>query len=159
MNTRASTIDGPMSLLRELRNSDPDTGLLTFSNLYEALLREVARSERYGNMLSLLHIKVPALVAHDSSGDDPLLLQLASRLADNVRNIDYAARWSITEFLVVLPETDNAGAQQCADKISSAIEDLLESHDKHDTSVTIEIVEWQSGDDVSRLLARTGIRA
>ena len=36
------------SLLRELRDRDSETGLLTTNRLYRALLAEVARSRRYG---------------------------------------------------------------------------------------------------------------
>lgn len=159
MNTRPTRMDGPLSVLRELKRSDPQTGLLTPRNAYEALLREVARSERYGNALSLLRIEVPALRDTATAGGDRFALDLASRLADNVRNIDYASHWAASEFLVVLPETDAAGARQCADKIEAGLRDVLRERNSAEDQINITIVEWQDGADASGLLDEAGLKS
>ncbi len=147
-------LNGPTSLLRELRSTDADTGLLTRASLYQGLLREIARSERYGNRLSLLRIKLLALPGGNETERGKLLLELASRILDNVRTIDYAGRWSDDEFLIILPETNHGGAQLVAEKIQgvTGATSVDTGHTEGTPRVDIRVAVWQPGDDASGLL-------
>ena len=142
-------IGGLSTVLRELRDKDPETGLLTSSSLYQGLLREVARSERYGNKLSVLHVELRGL--RDSNRK--IILPLASHLADNIRTIDYAGRWSDTVFLVVLPETDAAGAQLFVDKLEGILKDpAFAEAQGNGLEVRVTVAEWENGEDAASLL-------
>jgi len=140
-------------VLRELRDRDSESGLLTSSSFYQGLLREVARSERYGNKLSLIRVGLRGL----SRGNRGVVLPLASKLADNVRTIDYAGRWSDSVFLLLLPETDAAGAQMLVDKLQEVVKaPAFAEHREAGIKIDIDVVEWEHGEDASALLARIG---
>ena len=140
-------------MLRELRDRDSESGLLTSSSFYQGLLREVARSERYGNKLSLIRVGLRGL----EPGTRGVVLPLASRLADNIRTIDYAGRWSDSVFLLLLPETDAAGAQMLVDKLQQVVSDPeFAEHRDAGIQVDIDVAEWEQGEDASALLARIG---
>ncbi|HSL17723.1 MAG TPA: diguanylate cyclase [Methylomirabilota bacterium] len=56
---------------------------------------------------------------HDAG--DEVLRDLAGRLRDGVRAVDLAGRWGGEEFLLVLPDTDDAGAAELAEKLRRAV--------------------------------------
>lgn len=146
---------GVASLLRELRDRDTDTGLLTPWRVFQCLLGEVARSERYGNKLSCLLLELRGF----SAADDETRLKLTTRLADVMRNTDYAGDWGEGEFLLVLPETDDDGARAFDNKLKSALAELdLPAGTGGEPSVTIttSITTRLGGDDARAILTRLG---
>jgi diguanylate cyclase (GGDEF)-like protein len=62
------------------------------------------------------------------SGGDECLRRVAMSLAESVRNTDYVARYGGEEFMVVLPETDLAGALTVAERVRANVEILAEPH-------------------------------
>jgi len=87
------------------------------------------RGMRSGKSLSLLMIDVDHFKAfndrHGHHGGDVALRNVAQTISANIRRPgDLAARYGGEEFLVVLPETDLAGARVLAEKIRAAIESL-----------------------------------
>ena len=153
MNTASKIPESTASLLRELRDRDGETGLLTSGRLYRALLSEVARTTRYGNPLSCVLIRVPGL---GSAGPD-IRLQLANRLADSMRNTDYAGIWDDEEFLLVLPETDESGARRFVGKVESdltALAAYLGAAHGVALAIITRITAWQEADDAAAILTR-----
>lgn len=145
--------NGAVSLLRELRDRDSETGLLTARRLYQALLSEVARSGRYGNPLACVLVQVQGL----DEDQHTARLQLANRVAVVMRNTDYAGIWQEDEFLLVLPETDEAGAQRFAAKVKQEMTDLASSFNEADGPAPIiatRVTAWKTGDDAEAILAR-----
>jgi diguanylate cyclase (GGDEF)-like protein len=71
---------------------------------------------------------------------DRCLHQVATALADNVRDTDHIARYGGEEFCLVMPDTDLAGAIIAAERVRVAVEELAEPHaaSAHGT-VTISI--------------------
>jgi len=141
------------SLLRELRDRDSETGLLTTNRLYRALLAEVARSRRYGNRLSCVLLQVQGLGADRQSAR----FELTNRVAVVMRDTDYAGIWQDDEFLLVLPETDEAGARGFADKVKSELTDLAASFDEAEgpaPTIVTRVTTWQPGDDAEAMLER-----
>ncbi|MDZ7840104.1 MAG: diguanylate cyclase [Gammaproteobacteria bacterium] len=149
--------NGTASLLRELRDRDSETGLLTANRLYQSLLAEIARSGRYGNPLACVLVQVRGL---DESRQDARL-QLANRVAIVMRTTDYAGIWQTDEFLLVLPETDEAGAYRFAGKVEQELVDLVESLDDTDgpnPEISTRLTAWKTGDDAEAILARLETR-
>lgn len=145
--------EGTVSLLRELRDRDNETGLLTASRLYQALLGEIARSGRYGNPLSCVLLQVRGLNADDTTARR----ELASRVAAVMRNTDHAGRWENDDFLLVLPETDEEGAHRFAAKVKQQLTDSESRFgDVEGTSldVRIRVAAWNAGDDAEAMLKR-----
>jgi diguanylate cyclase (GGDEF)-like protein len=52
---------------------------------------------------------------------DAVLVELAARVRGEVRDVDTVARYGGEEVVVILPETDEAGAAQAAERICDAI--------------------------------------
>lgn len=153
MNTVTKIHEGEASLLRELRERDSETGLLTSGRIYRALLSEVARTTRYGNPLSCVLVRVMGL---GTAGPD-LRLQLANRLADSMRNTDHAGVWDDEEFLLVLPETDEAGARRFVGKVESdltALAAYLGAAHGVALAIITRIATWQEADDAAAILRR-----
>lgn len=159
-STNSNETQAAASLLRELRDRDTETGLLTAVRIYRVLLGEIARSDRYGNPLSCMLLQVQGLKSA-APGDR---LAMTSRLADVMRNTDFAGVWDEEEFLLVLPETNATGAQGFASKMKRTLGELvhgLSKADGADFHIETRVTTWQSGDDadavLNRLLTRTHV--
>ncbi|MBD8705133.1 GGDEF domain-containing protein [Pseudomonas sp. CFBP 13711] len=115
--------------LAALASTDGLTGLANRRRLDQVLKQEWARGMRSGRPLALLMIDVDHFKAfndrHGHHGGDVALRSVAQTLAASIRRPgDLAARYGGEEFMVVLPETDKAGACVIADKLRLAIEAL-----------------------------------
>ena len=149
----ASNVQGNIEVLRELARTDPDTGLLTANAAYRELLAEVARSRRYGNLLTIIRIAVSYQGNSDKRHEFTNFIGL--KLSDNIRSIDYVGVLDGGDFLIVLTETDVRGAQRFADKMKSMLESepvSTEFGGAASHSVRFGIAQWGPSDDVSTLL-------
>ncbi len=120
------------------------TGLLRREAILEVLARELERAERYGRpltigMADLDHFKE----VNDRYGHlagDGLLKHVAQVLAGGLRSTDAVGRYGGEEFLLVLPETDLAGARVVADKLRRLVENVREPMDDgSEAAVTVSI--------------------
>jgi two-component system, cell cycle response regulator len=110
---------------QRLSTTDPLTGLWNFRYLSMSLAREIERSTRFDRplavlMLDLDHFKQVNDV-HGHQRGDTVLRELASRVQEQIREVDTFARYGGEEFVVVLPETTVEGAAQLADRICQAV--------------------------------------
>jgi diguanylate cyclase (GGDEF)-like protein len=55
------------------------------------------------------------------AGGDAVLRSVAAVLRSSIRSEDLVARWGGEEFILLLPETDRAGAWQAAEKVRLAV--------------------------------------
>jgi diguanylate cyclase (GGDEF)-like protein len=121
--------------LEALSMRDELTGLLNRRALVERLEEEISRAERQETPLSLIYAdvdefkKVNDHFGH-SVGDEYL-----------IRPTDHVARMGGDEFVVVLPETDSAGAEALAARIS---EGLLELNRRYGTGMSLGITSFAS---------------
>lgn len=88
---------------------------------------EEARSRRYGHPASVLILDLNDLKAvndhHGHAAGDQLLRRCAQVLADTARAPDFVARLGGDEFGVLAVETDRAGGEAKAARISRALQD------------------------------------
>lgn len=121
--SRESLSDERDRFAREAR-TDALTGLSNRNHWYEALEGEAERVERYGRPCSVVSADVDQLKAiNDRLGHaqgDVLIRGAAQVLALEARATDVVARVGGDEFLVLLPETDEAGAQVFVDRVRVA---------------------------------------
>ncbi|RZI76274.1 MAG: GGDEF domain-containing protein [Pseudomonas sp.] len=115
--------------LAGLASTDGLTGLANRRRLDQVLKQEWARGMRSERPLALLMIDVDHFKAfndrHGHHGGDVALRSVAQTLTASIRRPgDLAARYGGEEFMVVLPETDKAGACVIAEKLRLAIEAL-----------------------------------
>ena len=129
---------------QRLSTTDPLTGLWNFRYLSMSLAREIERSTRFDRplavlMLDLDHFKQVNDV-HGHQRGDTVLRELASRVQEQIREVDTFARYGGEEFVVVLPETTVEGASQLAERICQAVRREPFRHDGEEPlDVTVSV--------------------
>ena len=112
----------------QLSRTDELTGLYNRSQLFPTLEEEVQRTRRSERGFCLLMIDLDGLKAvNDSFGHhrgDEVLRLLGGVIRRSIRLVDTAYRYGGDEFLVLLPETDFAGAFVVAEKIRAGAEEV-----------------------------------
>ncbi|MET3924312.1 EAL domain-containing protein [Devosia sp. 2618] len=97
-----------------LAHHDPMTGLLNRTRFTEQLNSCVAKLERYGTPFSVLYLDLDQFkLVNDSRGHlagDKLLVQVAKRVQDVVRETDWVARLGGDEFAIIVSTNSNAEA-------------------------------------------------
>jgi len=153
------------SMLSDLSRIDPLTGLFNRGQLYPTLDQEVRRTRRSERGFSVLMVDVDGLKAvNDSLGHqrgDEVLRALGRTIRGSIRTVDSAYRYGGDEFLVLLPETDFAGAFVVAEKIRGEAEEMgyrLEAEGVA-TSVSIGLVSHPEDGGTADELVRAADRA
>jgi diguanylate cyclase (GGDEF)-like protein len=113
--------------LARLSTTDPVTGLRNRRYVTEFLAVEVLRASRYHTPLSVLLLDLDHFKhvndSHGHRAGDAVLQMAADILRATLRATDVAGRYGGEEFLVVLPQTDLAGAGVLAERVRAAIGD------------------------------------
>lgn len=114
------------SKTRELAIRDDLTGLFNRRHFQEVLHIEWKRAVRFRRALTVLMIDVDFFKSfNDTHGHlfgDQVLRRIAELLHRNVREVDTLARFGGEEFVVLLPDTDRAGALHVAEKLRQLVE-------------------------------------
>jgi diguanylate cyclase (GGDEF)-like protein len=101
------------------------TGLWNYRYFTMTIGKEIERSARFGRPLALLMLDLDRFkLVNDTYGHqrgDGVLIELAARVRAQVRDVDTVARYGGEEVVVILPETDEAGAVQAAERICDAV--------------------------------------
>jgi diguanylate cyclase (GGDEF)-like protein len=110
---------------QRLSITDGLTGLWNYRYFTMTIGKEIERSARFGRPLALLMLDIDLFKAvNDNYGHqrgDSVLVELAGRIRGQVRDVDTVARYGGEEVVVILPETDEAGAAQAAERICDAV--------------------------------------
>ncbi|HTI34739.1 MAG TPA: sensor domain-containing diguanylate cyclase [Miltoncostaea sp.] len=116
--------DAREQLVRQAR-TDPLTGLPHHGTFHRQLHEEIARSARFGSVLSLAVIDIDHFKtvndAHGHEVGDATLRAVAARLSDHARVVDLAARVGGEEFGWLMPGTPLQGARAAAERFRSAV--------------------------------------
>ncbi|HWC88582.1 MAG TPA: response regulator [Pirellulales bacterium] len=144
--------------------TDSLTGLYTHGFLQETLGRQLLCARRHGWPLSVVFIDIDRFKqVNDQYGHavgDDVLRTLAEKIRNTVRRSDIVVRYGGEEFVVLLPHTDQIGAQKVADQLRQVVEQMpIESPRLGDRPLMITIsvgVASFPGDaeDGAALLAR-----
>lgn len=114
--------------LYESATFDGLTGLLRRERILEQLERELARAVRYNRPLSVGMADIDHFkTVNDTYGHligDSLLSLVARSLGAGLRSTDAVGRYGGEEFLLLFPETDEAGAPVVADKLRRVVEGI-----------------------------------
>jgi len=110
---------------QRLSITDGLTGLWNYRYFTMTIGKEIDRSARFGRPLALLMLDLDHFkLVNDSFGHqrgDAVLVELAARVRAQVRDVDTVARYGGEEVVIILPETDEAGAVQAAERICDAV--------------------------------------
>jgi diguanylate cyclase (GGDEF)-like protein len=115
--------------LERAATTDGLTGLFNRREFDRILADEVRRGARYGSVLSLAIGDVDHFKqfndAHGHQAGDEVLRTVARTLRRSVRDVDKVFRFGGEEFVLLLPESDVAGALQTAERVRAAVEEMV----------------------------------
>jgi diguanylate cyclase (GGDEF)-like protein len=121
------------TILRQQVNKDSMTNLTNHQRFRELLQQEMTRSERYFNPISLIFADIDDFKSiNDSYGHlagDRVIRTIAGTLKTELRDSDLVARYGGEEFAIILPETDNAGAWEVAERLLKKIDSYRIIHE------------------------------
>ncbi len=107
--------------------TDPLTGIYNRGHINERLPQEIRRAIRYGRDLTVIlcdidHFKKVNDTYGHLAGDE-VLKEFARCLMSTIRQqVDWAGRYGGEEFLIVMPETDQAGAMILAERLRETVQ-------------------------------------
>lgn len=106
--------------------TDTLTGLPNRRSLDYRLQEELVRALHYQHVFALLLLDIDEFKQvndhHGHPAGDVLLIQVAQFLRGVVRKTDFIARYGGDEFAVILPETNEAAAEQIASRMNRELE-------------------------------------
>jgi diguanylate cyclase (GGDEF)-like protein len=127
----------------QLSITDSLTGLFNRAQIYVDLDQEVRRSRRSLRPFCLLMVDMDGLkLINDSLGHergDAAIRGIASVIRRSIRTVDSAYRYAGDEFVVLLPETDFAGAFVVAEKIRQGADELGATVTREEAPTTVSI--------------------
>lgn len=145
----------------ELNPIDPITGMPNRRALFQNLEQQASRSRRYGNSMSVMILQLSNLIdfikrfGNDKANE--LLLSVSQMLNDQMRWADVIGRLDKNEFLLILPETEEAASHELRDKIREHLTRIpLPGAEGTDFKLHVEfgLAQWRKGDDVGLLMQR-----
>jgi diguanylate cyclase (GGDEF)-like protein len=141
--------------------TDGLTGLYNRRSLEPLMQREVALAERHSHPLSLVMIDMDRFKevndTHGHAAGDHMLRSFADCVRMTLRRTDLAFRYGGDEFVIALPQTSIAQAEQVVQKIRQAysavdFSDAIAKLD-HQPTLSIGVVERSAGNNVLTLTA------
>lgn len=107
--------------LRSMATTDELTGAYNRRMFDEILCKQMSRAERQGEPLSMVMLDIDHFKKiNDNFGHvagDEVLRSLAALLRENIRDMDFFARWGGEEFIILLPATPPEAARHLAERL------------------------------------------
>ncbi len=127
----------------QMAMKDPLTGTLNRSAMDMMLTKEVELANRHNTPMSLIVLDIDHFKRinddYGHSTGDSALKALASRIRQCVRATDSIFRYGGEEFVIMLSNTDQAGAQLLAERIRQSVEEMLYVSDRASLNMTISL--------------------
>lgn len=126
LNRQSAALREDNAQLRHLATIDKLTGIPNRRHFEETLAIEWKRAMRNRTPLAAILLDVDHFkncndtYGHDAG--DAILQQVAQRVNDGLRPGDVGARYGGEEFVILLPETETAGAVAVAERVRASIE-------------------------------------
>jgi len=128
-------------ILRHKASQDSLTGLWNHEEILDKLNREMARSEREKESVSIIMVDIDHFKAiNDTYGHvsgDEVLLKVAQMMHSMMRTYDSIGRYGGDEFLIILPKCSMESAVSFAERICSRIN--TESLDLHGGRISVSV--------------------
>ncbi|UJR79547.1 Diguanylate cyclase/phosphodiesterase (GGDEF & EAL domains) with PAS/PAC sensor(S) [Sandaracinus amylolyticus] len=144
--------------LQELSLRDPLTQLYNRRYLMERIEAELARVRR-GKSLAVIMVDLDRFKrVNDDTGHqrgDVLLQELARGLARSVRETDVVGRYGGDEFVVILPDTDEAQGTNVANRVVEGIREVGTTFDPdRPVTASVGLAQARPNEDARALLQR-----
>jgi diguanylate cyclase len=125
MEAQSQDAERRLAEQRRLALSDALTGLPNREAYRERLATELERCRRFGRPLSLAVCDIDHFKSvndrYGHLGGDRVLMRIAGLLREQLREVDFVARFGGEEFVMLLPETNLEQAVTALDKVREAI--------------------------------------
>lgn len=136
--------------LRTLAYKDSLTDLYNYRFLQQKLNEQRNRSERYGEVYSVIYLDIDNFKAcndvYNHAEGDKVLKILSNILLSNLRKLDSAYRYGGEEFVILLPHTFKEKAKQVAERIRKEIYHRL--YPKYKITISMGVADSRIGEDV-----------
>ena len=129
--------------LKELVDIDDLTGLFNMRSLYKRLDFELDRARRYNRSVCVLMMDLDHFKQVNDKNDHLfgsfVIKEVGKIIRDNIRKVDFAARYGGDEYLVVLNEITLEGAETFANRLRQRIEETTFSNEFYSIQLTASI--------------------
>ncbi|MFH2122188.1 MAG: diguanylate cyclase [Pseudomonadota bacterium] len=153
-NRKLSTLNRELD---RLSNTDKLTGLYNRIKLDRVFEDEVLRADRSSRPFSIILLDLDHFKEvndlHGHQVGDSLLVEIASLMRLNTREIDVVGRWGGEEFLIICPETDASGVFTLAENLRHTIEEYNFPVIRQKTA-SFGLTTYRKGDKVMLMVAR-----
>jgi len=145
-------------LIRLQSFTDPLTEIYNRRSLEELAGRFIGQAKRLGNSLTFLLIDVDRFKQVNTRfghlTGDFVLTEIATLLKGSIRGTDAAVRYGGDEFLIMLSNTNAAGAATVVDRIETSLNEWNQSSslDNFTVSLSIGVAEWTDGKTLDEVL-------
>jgi len=123
--------------------TDGMTGLWNRRNFDLRLESELSRAVRFAEPFAVAFVELDQMKLvndrHGHQAGDTVLIELARRLTEAVREVDLVARWGGDEFTLLLPKTGLDGALLLAEKIRAGVGNTPFNVDTASLDITISV--------------------
>ncbi|MDA3957866.1 histidine kinase N-terminal 7TM domain-containing protein [Oceanispirochaeta sp.] len=129
--------------LERFATTDTLTGILNRRHFTWLAENELIRTKRYNSAISLIMIDIDHFKdVNDNYGHDVgdmVLKAMVRTCQEKLREIDLFARWGGEEFVILLPETGSEAANEVAERLREAIENMVLPSPSEDIKITISL--------------------
>jgi len=154
---RTSSLEEKTRELEQIANIDPLTGLLNRRSFSERAGRRLNELARYGGDCCLVLLDIDHFKSindqHGHSVGDAILQTVGARLKQQLREVDLLGRWGGEEFTLLLPQTDQAGAEQMCQRMQDSLSGEPAGPVQCITA-SFGITVFREGDDLDTLVMR-----
>lgn len=154
---RAQRLQAEYRFLANIAYSDPLTDLPNRRRLYEELRHLIAEAERYGYGFSVCLFDLDRFKQiNDQYGHlvgDQVLQETARQTRQLMRVVDLFGRWGGEEFIILLPQTDLAGAKIAIERVRVMLAAIDIPEMPHITA-SFGLAQYVPGDTSETILQR-----
>jgi diguanylate cyclase (GGDEF)-like protein len=129
--------------MEKLATIDGLTQVPNHRHFQTLLNQQIEVASRYGQKIGLMLFDIDHFkIFNDTYGHaigDLVLKEVARSAGGAIRSSDVLARYGGEEFVVLMPQTDTAGAMLSAERVRAAVEAMAIPHDGKTLKVTISI--------------------
>ncbi len=131
---------------RKMAREDFLTGLANYKAFSDVAAYEIERSKRYLGPITIAYLDLDNFKSvNDTFGHqagDRLLATVASVIRGNIRSTDTAARVGGDEFVVLLPETDEAAAKEMLGRLNDELVRVMHQNNWPVVTPSIGVVTY-----------------